>query len=219
MTTAEIDEQFSQDNANPENLTEFDVTSGPSEDEETASTGGMVASSTDGTSKKRSTRTPEQRAAIAAAREAARAEAQRKREARQAERAARPPRHSVKLQRAAAALPQLTEDANGLYTDLIANLDNNQLLAVAAHVAHHVRATKTDLSRDLPKIAEGSLVNIVGTNADNMAFLGMQGTIVKPQSIHVIVDVDGEEVYLFRSDVVQAEVDSKETIIAPASNG
>jgi hypothetical protein len=151
--------------------------------------------------KPREKRSAEEQAEIAAIRDRARQERLAKKLAREAAKASAPPKHSTKLERAAQNLPALDETTAELMSEVTANLPQASVVVLLAHLNHFIRVQKTTQSRDLEKLLPGTPVKIISTGMDDLRCMGKTGSVTKSQSIHVLVDVDGEEVYLYRSDV------------------
>lgn len=146
----------------------------------------------------------EEKAARAATKDAERAARKAERDllrtAKKAERDAnRAAPHMSKVDKAAAKLPVLDEQAQLMFNDVTANFDAATVAALAAHLTHfnRVKATERALTQ---KVAEGDTVKIV---SGDPRFVGMTGEVFKAQRIRCYVTVPGanKPVYLFTSDV------------------
>ena len=109
-------------------------------------------------------------------------------------------KHTIKLTRASEKLPILNEKSSEIFAELSQSLSTNELLTLIANLAHFVRVQKTTASSYMSKIVEGSVVEIMSSNSDAMNIIGKLGNVVSMQSIHAMVNVEGKEYYLFRSD-------------------
>lgn len=134
----------------------------------------------------------EERAVKKAAREAKRAE-------REAERAAKGPAHLSKVAKAAAKLPALSENAQGLYKRVMKALTPVEVTAVAQHLLHALRVQATIAATNV-KLTEGQLVRITGGDP---RYIGQVAKMFKVQRIRCYVVVEGNDkpIYLFTSDV------------------
>lgn len=132
-----------------------------------------------------------QKAERAAARAARRAE-------KEASKTGRAP-HMSKVEKAAAALPTLSDAAQLTFNEVTANFTAAEITAIAAHLQHfnRVKATERALQRS---VGEGDTVVIIGGNPK---YVGMRGTVSKAQRIRCYVELPGvaKPVYLFTSDV------------------
>ncbi len=162
---------------------------------------------------------PEAKAAAKAdkakAREAKQAELKEQRAARKAEReatkaAARGTKkggaHMVKVDKAAAKLPALNESARLILDEATTNLGEAQVLALAMHMQHAVRAKATARAAEI-QVSTGDHVKITGGDP---RFIGMTGLIDRAQRIRCYVKVDGRDkpVYCFTSDVVKVTAEA-----------
>lgn len=163
---------------------------------------------------KRPRLTDEEKAARTAARDAERATKKAEREAaRAAKRAERDASkrtpHMSKVEKAAAKLPTLSNEAQVAFNDITANFSASMVSAIAAHLGHfnRVKATERALGQT---ISTGDTVRIVSGDS---RFIGQTGTVSKAQRIRCYVEVAGAKkpVYLFTSDVelVQAAAMAK----------
>lgn len=153
---------------------------------------------------KRPRLTDEEKASRTAQRDAERATKKAEREAaRAAKKAAkdadkRTP-HMSKVEKAAAKLPTLNEQAQVALNDITANFSASMVSAIAAHLNHfnRVKATERALGQT---ISTGDTVRIVSGDS---RFVGQTGTVSKAQRIRCYVEVAGAKkpVYLFTSDV------------------
>lgn len=128
------------------------------------------------------------------------------REAKKAEKPARNEKaHMSKVDKAAAKLPKLGDDATDAFNDLTVSLPADQIAALAQHLLHFNRAQATQRALS-QKLNVGDQVRVLA--GDSKAF-GMVGIVSKAQRIRCFVDVEGfrNPVYLFSSDV---------EVIAPA---
>jgi hypothetical protein len=122
------------------------------------------------------------------------------REAKKAEKPARNEKaHMSKVDKAAAKLPKLGDDATNAFNDLTVSLPADQIAALAQHLLHFNRAQATQRALS-QKLNVGDQVEILA--GDSKAF-GMVGIVSKAQRIRCFVDVEGfrNPVYLFSSDV------------------
>jgi hypothetical protein len=161
---------------------------------------------TEGDAKPKATRkrlTPEEREARdkAKAEERAQKKAEReaKRAAKKAEREAnKQPAHMKKIQKIMDALPELPDEAEIFFNQVVANLNVDAADALVKHLDVFVRTerTKQALNRN---VEAGQTVRIVSGPAK---FIGCVGTVVKAQRIRCYVNVPGhdKDVYLFISD-------------------
>ncbi len=163
---------------------------------------------------KRPRLTDEEKAARQAAKDAERATKKAEREAaRAAKRAARvtdrKAPHMSKVEKAAAKLPVLSEQAQLAVNDITTNFSASVILAIAAHLSHfnRVRATERALGQT---VATGDTVRIVSGDS---RFIGQTGEVFKAQRIRCYVSLKGvkKPLYLFTSDVevVRASVQAK----------
>lgn len=160
---------------------------------------------------KRVIKTPEQRIEEAKQRENERAQRKADRQAkRDAEKAAKPapaPAHMKKVEKAAERLPALSEDAKAFFEEAKAALPTNDLIALAAHLQLHCRASAT-VESSTRKLAEGQQVTITTTDVAAYAkFIGKTGTVAKANRVRCYIAVPGVEklVYLHISDVAPFE--------------
>ncbi len=160
---------------------------------------------------KRVIKTPEQRIEEAKQREAERAQRKADRQAkREAEKAAKPaaaPAHMKKVEKAAERLPALSEDAKHFFEDAKVALSTNDLIALAAHLQLHCRASAT-VESSTRKLTEGQQVTITTTDVAAYAkFIGKTGTVAKANRVRCYIAVPGVEklVYLHISDVTPAQ--------------
>lgn len=153
---------------------------------------------------KRPRLTDEEKAARQAAKDAERATKKADREAaraakRAAKDASRRTPHMSKVEKAAAKLPTLNEQAQIAFNDITANFSASMVSAIAAHLGHfnRVKATERALGQT---ISTGDTVRIV---SGDPRFIGQTGEVFKAQRIRCYVTVSGAKkpVYLFTSDV------------------
>lgn len=164
------------------------------------------SSSSKGSSRTRLT--PEERAARDKERELERTQRKAERDRQRAEKKnakeqTRQPAHMSKVNKAASRLPELSDTAQEVFTDVTTNLSRDQVAALAAHLVHFNRAQATERALS-QKIAAGDTVRITGGEP---RFIGMVGTVSKAQRIRCYVEVEGVKrpVYLFTSDVQLVE--------------
>lgn len=144
------------------------------------------------------------RAAKKAEREIAKAEKKAARDAKRAEKAAakadRKPAHMSKVEKAAAKLPTINDNATRLLNEATTNFSLDQLSAIAEHIRHFVRTKSTERALST-KLTVGQVVRIVNGNP---RFIGSVATVMKAQRIRCYVEVQGydKRVYLFTSDVI-----------------
>jgi len=166
---------------------------------------------------KRVIKTPEQRIEEAKKREEERAQRKTDRQAKRDEaRAAKPaaaPAHMKKVEKAAAALPALSEDAKAFFEEAKAALSSNDLIALSAHIQLHCRASATVESSGR-KLTVGQAVKITTTDVAAYAkFIGKEGTVAKANRVRCYIAVPGFEklVYLHISDVTPCEAPAQES--------
>lgn len=160
---------------------------------------------------KRVIKTPEQRIEEAKKREDERAQRKLDRQAKRNEaKAAKPaaaPAHMKKVEKAAAALPALSADAQAFFDDAKTALSSNDLIALSAHFQLHCRASATVESSNR-KLTEGQAVEITTTDVPAYAkHIGQKGTVAKVNRVRCYIAVPGVEklVYLHISDVSPCE--------------
>lgn len=148
--------------------------------------------------------TEDEKAKRAKERETERAERKAKKDAERAAKkaekdASKKPAHMLKVQKAAAKLPALNEQANIVVNDITSNFSQAQVAAISLHLQHfnRVKATERALTQ---KVEAGMTVKIVGGDP---RFIGMTGTVDKAQRIRCYVNVASmkKPVYLYTSDV------------------
>lgn len=168
----------------------------------------VVDASSSGTKQGRKRLTAEEKASREASQEASRAAKKAEREAKRASRmASKKPAHLAKVEKAAMRLPNLTSEATVSFGELTEAFNLNELEALSAHLAHFVRAQRTQ-SALRTELKVGQVVRIVSGAA---RFIGQTAVLDKVQRIRVYARVAGEAkpVYLFASDVeVVAEGES-----------
>ena len=147
--------------------------------------------------------------------EAERNERRSAREAAKAEKAAtkktidadKKPAHMKKVEKAAAKLPKLSDQATLLFNEIISNLDAATIASMALHLQHHNRVAATTRAREC-SIEAGDSVRIIGGDP---RFIGMTGTVDRAQRIRCYVEVPGRKpIYLFTSDVER--IDNQSTL-------
>lgn len=132
------------------------------------------------------------------------AELKAQREQRKAEREAKKsssgPVHMRKVERAAAALPKLTEDAGTRFNDIVSNLPSDQVTALALHLQHHNRVISTQRAVGTGPLKVGQIVRITGGDP---RFIGLSGALEKVQRIRCYVNLPtaNKVLYCFTSDV------------------
>lgn len=141
-------------------------------------------------------------------REAARAERARIKEEKAASKRSMPV-HMRKVERAAASLPRLLDEADTIVKDIIANFSPEQVTAIALHIQHHNRVAATIAAVSGPSLRIGQVVRITGGDP---RFIGMSGVVEKVQRIRCYVKVPGVSrlVYSFTSDVSPIRDDVEE---------
>ena len=108
------------------------------------------------------------------------------------------PAHMKKVEKAGAKLPQLSEQASVIFSDIISNFDACTIASIALHLQHHNRVAATERARNV-RIEQGDLVRIVGGDP---RFIGFTGTVDRAQRIRCYVEIEGRKpIYLFTSDV------------------
>lgn len=107
--------------------------------------------------------------------------------------------HMKKIEKAAAALPALTDATQLSFNEITTNLSAAQITALALHLQHfnRVKATERALKQELEA---GQQVRIVGGPTKHV---GKIGTVDRAQRIRCFVNIPGvrKPVYLFTSDV------------------
>lgn len=138
-------------------------------------------------------------AAAAADRDEKRAEKMRVREEKVLARSSKQV-HMAKVERAAAALPILSDRAGMLFTELTGALPREQVSALAQHLMHFNRAQAT-VAASNTTLSLGESVVISGGDPK---FIGMVGVINKINRIRCYVQVPNLDklVYVFSSEVV-----------------
>lgn len=120
---------------------------------------------------------------------------------RQAEREAnKEPAHLSKVRKALDKLPELSQAAQNIFSDIIgSDTSLSEIEALASHLEGHVRLQRTKQALET-ELEVGQTVRIVG---GDVRFVGQLGTVSKAQRIRCYVDVPGvdKSVYLFTSDV------------------
>lgn len=168
----------------------------------------VAATASEGTEAPVSTKRPklseEDKKARDEKRAAERAEAKAKRDAeREAKRAAKAanakPAHMSKVEKAAAKLPAMNDEAKAEFDRITCNFSAAQIAAIAEHLQHfnRTKATERALSQ---KLTEGSVVTIV---SGDPKYIGKSGTVSKAQRIRCYCTIEGvaKPVYLYTSDV------------------
>ena len=135
-------------------------------------------------------------------RAAERAEAKAKRDAeREQKRAAKAanakPAHMSKVDKAAAKLPAMNDDAKTEFDRITCNFSASQIAAIAEHLQHFNRTKATERALT-QKLTEGSVVV-----SGDPKYVGKSGTVSKAQRIRCYVEIAGiaKPVYLYTSDV------------------
>lgn len=120
--------------------------------------------------------------------------------------AAKPVAHLSKVAKAFNRLPALSQEAQLTVNDVAANFSQEQVAAIAAHLAHFNRAQSTRRALG-QKLAAGMQVTIV---SGDPRFIGQTGVVVKAQRIRAYVQVDGvnKALYVFTSDVAPVFAES-----------
>lgn len=113
--------------------------------------------------------------------------------------------HTLKVERARAKLPQLTDRLEAVYNDVTVNYSAQEIAALSAHLTFFNREKSTELaakSSYTPKA--GDSVQITGGDP---RYVGQIGTVAKAQRIRLYVQLDNgkKPVYLFVSDVAPVE--------------
>ncbi len=117
--------------------------------------------------------------------------------------------HMKKIERAAAALPDMSDQMQLTFNEVTTNFSAEQITALALHLQHfnRVKATERALNQ---RLEAGQQVRV--TSGPNK-FVGKIATVLKAQRIRCFVTVPGhaKPVYLFTSDVELIEETSKAT--------
>lgn len=110
------------------------------------------------------------------------------------------PVHMRKVERAAAALPKLSPDADGTFNDIITNFSSDQISAIALHLQHHNRVVSTQRAVSTGPLKVGQIVRITGGDP---RFIGLSGALEKVQRIRCYVNLPtaNKVLYCFTSDV------------------
>lgn len=163
------------------------------------------------TAPKRTIKTPEQRIDEAKKREDERAQRkidrQAKRDAAKAAKPAAAPAHMKKVEKAAAALPALSDEARSFFEEVKASLSTNDQIALSAHIQLNCRASATVESSGR-KLTVGQSVEITTTDVPAYAkHIGQKGTVAKANRVRCYISVPGFDklVYLHLSDVTPCE--------------
>ena len=126
-----------------------------------------------------------------------------RRTAKAAERANAKTPHMKKIEKAAAALPEMSPSTQLAFNEVTTNLSAAQITALAMHLQHfnRVKATERALAQELEA---GQQVRII---SGVQKYVGMTGTVEKAQRIRCFVNIPGvrKPVYLFTSDVELVE--------------
>jgi len=143
-----------------------------------------------------------------AARDAARAEKRRLKEAE------KKPAHMTKVEKARARLTEMDENTLEMFNDISSVLTLNQLDILNQHLALHVRAKRTASAVD-QTLSVGQAVRVVGGDP---RFIGSVGSVVKAQRIRCYVSIPGydRDIYLFISDVEALAEDEVEIVAEDA---
>jgi transcription antitermination factor NusG len=122
-----------------------------------------------------------------------------RRAAKAAERGEAKTPHMKKIEKAAAALPEMSSSMTLTFNEVTTNFSAEQINALALHLQHfnRVKATERALAQ---KLDIGQRVRIVGGPTK---YVGMMGTVDRAQRIRCFVEIPGfkKPVYLFTSDV------------------
>jgi len=122
-----------------------------------------------------------------------------RREAKATERAQAKTPHMKKIEKAAAALPEMSNSMTLTFNEVTTNFSAEQINALALHLQHfnRVKATERALAQ---KIEAGQTVRLI---SGPTKYVGMMGTVAKAQRIRCFVEIPGfkKPVYLFTSDV------------------
>lgn len=102
------------------------------------------------------------------------------------------PAHMSKVEKVAAQLPQLSEEASVVYQASV-NLSTADMNALVSHInveirRRSIRNQETAARQGRTNFEEGSRVKIV---SGNPKFVGMEGTVTKKQRIRCYVKLDG----------------------------
>jgi hypothetical protein len=148
-------------------------------------------------------KTPEERAASAAAKEEIRAAKKAVRDAKNVGKVV----HMAKIEKAAGKLPNLTDEATNVLNEVTANFSQDQVEALAQHLLHFNRlmATKRSLATQL---VVGQEVTI-----KTGRFAGQVGVVTKAQRIRCYVTLGDRELYLFNGDVESTNVVSEDVAV------
>jgi len=126
-----------------------------------------------------------------------------RRTARLAERAKAKTPHMKKIEKAAAALPDMSPATQLTFNEVTTNLSAAQINALTLHLQHfnRVKATERALNQ---KLEVGQQVRIIGGPTKHV---GKMATVSKAQRIRCFVSIPGihKPVYLFTSDVELVE--------------
>jgi len=122
-----------------------------------------------------------------------------RRMAKVAERANAKTPHMKKIEKAAAALPDMSPSTQLIFNEATANLSAAQINALSLHLQHfnRVKATERALNQ---KLEVGQQVRIIGGPTKHV---GKLATVERTQRIRCFVNIPGvnKPVYLFTSDV------------------
>lgn len=122
-----------------------------------------------------------------------------RRAAKAAERAQAKTPHMKKIEKAAAALPDMSDAMKLVFAEATTNFSAAQINALSLHLQHfnRVKATERALNQ---KLEAGMSVRIIGGPTKHV---GKMATVSKAQRIRCFVEIPGvsKPVYLFTSDV------------------
>lgn len=117
--------------------------------------------------------------------------------------------HMKKIEKAAAALPKMSDATQLSFNEITSNLSAAQITALSLHLQHfnRVKATERALTQTLDV---GQQVRII---SGVQKYIGMTGTVDRAQRIRCFVTIPGvsKPVYLFTSDVELLEVHQAST--------
>jgi hypothetical protein len=119
------------------------------------------------------------------------------------------PAHLAKVEKFAAQLPSVSDDAAQVLSTL-SGLSTTDINTVIAHATAEVRR-RSVLASATTKVAVGDRVRIV--SHQDGRYIGKVGTVGQVQRIRAYVDVDGgREVYCFTSDLAPVTDEVVETV-------
>lgn len=119
----------------------------------------------------------------------------------------------TKLEIAAEKLPSMNEIVTESFNELSAKLESNDLDALAAHLAFESRRRRLEASLS-NTVEVGKVVRVVSGPLD---LVGKTGVVTESKRVRCYVEIDGDRVYLFHSDVELVDGETV-TVNVPAND-